>query len=55
MVSCSPDTVFISTGVVSEVLSPKRIRSTGIIAAKENSDNTVESKLKRIFNAICPL
>ena len=52
IVSCNPLTVDRSTCTASDVLSPKRMRSTGMIAAKENNDSTVDSRLNSILSAI---
>jgi hypothetical protein len=42
----------ICTTVTSD--NPKSICKTGIIVAKENSDNMVDKTLKNKFNATCP-
>ena len=52
MVSCSPFTPPISTHCTSDSVSPNRMRSTGMMAANENNDSTVESRLKSILSAI---
>jgi hypothetical protein len=52
IISCRPCTEDMLTRVASSVLRPKRIRRTGMMAANEKRDKIVDSRLKRIFNAI---